>query len=512
MDFFINSKENEYTPVLIEEDSAVMFNARYKDLKNEKQFADYQYMENVYSFDLKESVSSTFDEILEQGNHHAVVSKNLGSDTIVLFYQNLLWVGSIYQQRLTKQQPLPKNLSNFYFQPHGVFSRDNKEFYFSAMKTETDNLDIYVSNKLADGNWSNPIKIKGKINSGESEDSPFLSKDSKTMYFSSKGHNSSGGYDIFKSHLINGEWSEPEILPTPYNSAGDDIYFTLSENEKYGYLSSNRLGGFGRMDLYEFGTVPKATFDCEEFASATTEAVNIEFTAKEEYLPYEQIILDANNSSVEGYSLNYFYWMVDGEKLERNGPIILLDSLQLGEHEVKLQIFGDSKMQRHTWCASAKFTVLKEATFDTTAIASAVDFISKDSLDILMDQNSTKPLIDFKPSPIYFGFDKTELTEKSIIDLENLKLFLNENPKVKIILTGHTDAMGDASYNDLLAKDRALEAANYLLNNGISKNRIVKTLGKGEKEPANPNELSNGADNIAGRKLNRRVEFTLLIE
>lgn len=264
MDFYINSRESEYTPVYIEDDSSLMYNARYKDLKSEKQFADYQYMENVYYFSFEESATSTFDESLGQGSHHAVVGKNPGSDSIVLFYQNKLWVGSTFEKRLTEQEPLPEELSDFYFQPHGVFTKNQDTLYFSAMKTEFDNLDIYYSVKNNDS-WSTPIKIPGKVNSEFREDSPFLADNGKTMYFSSKGHHSTGGYDIFKSQLINGEWSQPEPMPYPINSAGDDIYFVLDEKGEFGYLSSNRLGGFGLMDIYQVSMIPQPTFDCPSY-------------------------------------------------------------------------------------------------------------------------------------------------------------------------------------------------------------------------------------------------------
>ncbi|MEO9532058.1 MAG: OmpA family protein [Crocinitomicaceae bacterium] len=598
MDFFINSKESEYTPVMVEEDSTLMYNARYKDLKSEKQFADYQYMENVYYFDLKESVASTFDENLGQGSHHAVVSKNLGSDTILLFYQNILWVGSSFQERLADQKPLPENLNDFYFQPHGIFTRDNKTFYFSAMKTESDNLDIYESNLKSDGTWSDPVKIKGGINTDKAEDSPFLSKDGKTLYFSSKGHNSSGGYDIFKSEFKDGEWSTPEALPVPYNSAGDDIYFVLSENEKYGYLSSNRMGGFGRMDIYKVQLTPVPTFDCPDYEniellvemdlseSIDTNSVPLSYTwifedgerhqgvktskvfrspghhiirvdiadlegkqvEKEEI--YEEVIIDSVNfigfksnryyelgetaqldasvSYIEGYKMTNFFWKVDNVVLDLDTAILNLELTENRPYQVELQVFGTNGSEMISWCQTDSIFIKEKSDTTNNDFASNdnndnnqnnsdtsnnVDdnnnnFINTDSVDTILNSNNIITDLDIKP--IYFGFDKSNLTNKSIRELDQLIEYLNANPSAKVILEGHTDAMGSNQYNLDLAKKRIESALAYLKSKNIDQNRIIKTVSKGESDPAAPNTLADGSDNFNGRKMNRRVEFTIV--
>ena len=600
MDFFINSKESEYTPVMIEEDSTIMFNARYKDLKNEKQFADYQYMENVYYFDLKESVASTFDENLGQGSHHAVVSKNIGSDTIVLFYQNVLWVGSSFQQRLNEQQPLPDNLKDFYFQPHGIFTRDNETFYFSAMKTETDNLDIYVSNKLSNGEWSDPEKIKGPINSDQAEDSPYLSKDEKTMYFSSKGHNSSGGYDIFKSHLIDGIWSEPVAMPVPYNSAGDDIYFTLSESEKYGYLSSNRMGGFGRMDIYRIQLTPIPTFDCPDYENIellvemdvsesidtnsvpliytwnfedgenfTGTAVSKTFRSPGEHLiridisdvnggqvendeVYEVVVIDsvdyigfksnvyyelgdtaileANVSYIEGYQMTNFFWMVNNEIIDLDSNVLTVPINEDKPYVISLQIFGNNGMESISWCQSDSLFIKQPAdttnTNDTTLFAGndnqnntnsnengngnndQNNYVNTDSVEIIVNSNTI--VNDLSIKPIYFGFDKYDLTNRATKELDDLIAYLNANPNSSVILEGHTDALGESQYNINLAKKRIQSALAYLKSHDIKSERIIKTVSKGEASPAAPNTLEDGSDSVNGRKMNRRVEFIIV--
>ncbi len=598
MDFFINSRESEYTPVFMEDDSSLMFNARYKDLKSEKQFADYQYMENVYYFDLKESVASTFDESLGQGSHHAVVGKNFGSDSIVLFYQNKLWVGTTFQKRLSEQKPLPEILTDFYFQPHGVFSRDQNSFYFSAMKTELDNLDLYVSNKDENGNWSEPKKLEGDINTDKREDSPFLAEGDSVLYFSSKGHNSSGGYDVFKSTLVDGIWSNIEALPYPINSAGDDIYYSLNEDETFGYLSSNRTGGFGLMDIYNVRLVPVPTFDCPNFEnpdliveldisesvdsnsvelayewffedgevvkglkqtkrfrspgnhtvriditdisagqvekSEVVEEVLIDsvdyigFKSNVNYLVGDTAILDAGVSYLENVQFTNYFWSLDDSIIKLDNPVYELPLTKDGIHIIGLQLFGYDNVESNSWCHydtiyirnKEDIVALDTNVFvdnngnpdkqngnnpdkDTTGNTST--FVDKDSVNAII--NSGTLVADLDINPIYFGFDKWNLSNKSIQELNQLVDYLGKYPSAKIIIEGHTDAMGSEEYNKILAQKRITAAVNYLKNKGITNKRIIKTVNEGESNPAKPNTLANGEDNFQGRKLNRRVEF-----
>ncbi|WP_066758028.1 PD40 domain-containing protein [Crocinitomix algicola] len=255
MDFFINSVDSEYTPVYIEEEGLLLYNARYKDFESEEVTSDNKYYENIYYFDLEESVASSYNPGIKQDHHHAVVSRKNDDNSILVFFKNKIWLGSLSEERLNKVTALPAVFDKYYFQPHGIFSGDGKTFIFSAMtkpQIEGGDLDIYISHLSNDSTWSEPSKISPNINSSEDEDAPFLSNDGKTLYFSSKGHQSSGGYDFYKSELIDGNWSKPVNLGYPMNSAGDDIYFHLNENGTSGFFSSNRAGGFGGMDIYSF--------------------------------------------------------------------------------------------------------------------------------------------------------------------------------------------------------------------------------------------------------------------
>jgi len=110
--------------------------------------------------------------------------------------------------------------------------------------------DLYYTKKI-NNQWQEPVNLGPNINTEFNEDSPYLDPDGHTLYFSSNGHPTIGGYDIFKSYLTDNGFTNPQNLGFPINSSSDDIFFTMPERENRAYFSSNRFGGKGLMDIYE---------------------------------------------------------------------------------------------------------------------------------------------------------------------------------------------------------------------------------------------------------------------
>ncbi len=145
-----------------------------------------------------------------------------------------------------------KNInSSQYNIPSVSLSKDgNTIFFVSYRKEGVGGKDIYQSVKDSQGNWSKATNLGEIINTKLDEESPFLSEDGKTLYFSSKGHDGIGGYDIFKSQLTGDSWSSPENMGIPVNSAEDDIYLIIDNEASNGFFASARDGGIGGMDIY----------------------------------------------------------------------------------------------------------------------------------------------------------------------------------------------------------------------------------------------------------------------
>lgn len=140
-----------------------------------------------------------------------------------------------------------------FWEPHFTVSADgNMKFFSSDRKGGFGGRDLYYMIKLTNGEWSLPKNMGPKINSRYDEDSPFLSIDNKTLYFSSNGTKSMGGFDVFTSSKDStGNWGEPSNMGYPLNSTGDDIYYITTADGKTGYMSSFRKDGYGNIDIYE---------------------------------------------------------------------------------------------------------------------------------------------------------------------------------------------------------------------------------------------------------------------
>jgi tetratricopeptide (TPR) repeat protein len=147
---------------------------------------------------------------------------------------------------------LNDNINTKYWESHATISHDNKKLYFTSNRKGTiGGLDIYVSSRDSIGDWGPAINLGPVINTPYNEESPFLSEDDKTLFFSSRGHFNMGGYDIFYSTLLpNGEWSVPLNVGYPLNSTDDDVFFKPLNQGYEGYMAKEIAGGFGKQDIY----------------------------------------------------------------------------------------------------------------------------------------------------------------------------------------------------------------------------------------------------------------------
>lgn len=154
----------------------------------------------------------------------------------------------------SKVKRLGDNINTKYWESHASPSPDNQKLYFVSNREDDGfgDLDIYVADRLNDTTWSDPINLGDVINTQWNENTPFLTPDGKRLFFSSEGHKSMGGYDIFYSTLINGEWSEPTNIGYPINTTDDDVFFAPGKDGNFAYCSQFSRQGYGGQDIYEF--------------------------------------------------------------------------------------------------------------------------------------------------------------------------------------------------------------------------------------------------------------------
>lgn len=163
--------------------------------------------------------------------------------------------GDIYKSTYTdyKGWTLPvaisDSINSIYGESSLCFSPDGKTIYFVSNRPGgIGGKDIYSATKVNDSSWSSPVNLGNTVNTPYDEDGVFMNPDGKTLFFSSKGHNTMGGYDVFMTRLDSGKWSVPVNLGYPINTPDDDVYFTTSNNGLYGYYARNTDNN--RLDIY----------------------------------------------------------------------------------------------------------------------------------------------------------------------------------------------------------------------------------------------------------------------
>ena len=171
-------------------------------------------------------------------------SCSLSSDGSVLYlYKTDDYDGAIYSSTnkdgyWTPIQKLNRNINTKYYESHASVSADGNKLYFTSNRDGGEgNLDIYVSEKDGQGEWGPAVNLGNNINTPFNEDAPFVSEDGNILYFSSEGHSSMGGYDLFRSIKTESGWKTPENIGYPVNSSDDDKFFQPADNGKSGYLS-----------------------------------------------------------------------------------------------------------------------------------------------------------------------------------------------------------------------------------------------------------------------------------
>jgi len=244
----INEERSEYNPVFSDDENTAVFT------KSQAFFNAMMYATKTNGawnlIDLK--------ELLQIDAERNLFPTSISGDgkTIYIYgpedYDGVIFTTTNVNGNWSPLVKLNENINTKYWKSHATISHDNKKLYFTSnRKGGIGNLDIYVSNRDSLGNWGSAVNLGPVINTTENEESPFLSRDDKTLFFSSRGHFNMGGYDIFYStKLDNGEWSAPLNAGYPINSTDDDVFFKPVGEGYVGYFAKYSPDGFGEQDIY----------------------------------------------------------------------------------------------------------------------------------------------------------------------------------------------------------------------------------------------------------------------
>jgi hypothetical protein len=244
----INESNSEFNPVVSDDEKLMIFS------KSEAFYDAILY--STRNPDGTWAPPQNMNELLKEDKDIYPTSISSDGKTIYL-YRTADYDGIIYSSTLEngKWSPIVKlndNINTKYWESHATISHDNKKLYFTSNRKGTlGGLDIYVSERDSTGDWGPAVNLGPVINTPYNEETPFLSKDDKTLFFSSRGHFNIGGYDVFYSTLLdNGQWSVPLNLGYPLNTTDDDVFFEPVNEGYAGYYSKFEPTGFGKQDIY----------------------------------------------------------------------------------------------------------------------------------------------------------------------------------------------------------------------------------------------------------------------
>lgn len=260
----INSPYSEHSPLISLDESELIFTSRRlrKDSSNlkHKDYHDGEYYEDIYISYRDMTGHWSEPELLNFNRytvHHASVGLSADNQTLYIYHDDE-GNGNLYQSVLlgdkwSKPEPLSDVINSEKYETHLTLAVDGKSMYFTSdRKGGYGGLDIYVTRKLPNGEWGEPQNLGPTINTKWNEENPHMHADGKTLYFSSEGHESMGGYDIFFTELqTDGSWSTPTNLGYPINSTHDDVSYAETPDGQRAYYAS--FGGdknVGEKDIY----------------------------------------------------------------------------------------------------------------------------------------------------------------------------------------------------------------------------------------------------------------------
>lgn len=269
----INSRGGDYAPSLTADGQTMIFTSRRADTKGGAvdKAGDYKYYEDIY-LSKWDSITGEWTKALpiegklNTEGHDASLSISPDGNQIYIYRNDgTVYIGDIFVSKKRRSgawgEPtaLDKQINSSYFESSASLSSDGTKLYFVSERQgkkygAIGKGDIYVVDKISKTVWGEPRNLGSVINTPEDEISVFIHPDGKTLFFSSKGHLSMGGYDIFSSKLqLDGTWSAPENLGYPINTVDDDVHFVLNTDGKIAYYSTVREDGLGERDIYQIG-------------------------------------------------------------------------------------------------------------------------------------------------------------------------------------------------------------------------------------------------------------------
>lgn len=483
----INSEFDDYAPVVNADETEMIFTSRRRDGNlNENVGDDNRPFEDIF---VSKKESGSWQPAKNIG---AMVNTRFNDSNIALsptgnilfLYKDGVGDGDIFMSTRqpdgtwTKPAALPGAVNSSFYESSVSITKDESTLFFASDRPGGfGGMDIYSCTKDKKGAWTVVRNLGPSVNTEYDEEAPFIDYDGKTMYFSSKGRKGMGGYDIFKSTLINlekREWSDPENLGYPINTPDDDIFIVGTASPNRFYYSSVRPDGVGYSDIYIISDKVEPETKVVEKKGIQPIKFVVEIVDSETKTPLDAKarMRGRDNTAIGSASLGtgvYEFAIMSTVPKEYTVSI-----------ELEGYIFENVKV------------LLGRATEETQTV----------NRTVLLRKVAVGEVSALRH--VFFDFGKASLQEASFDELNMMVTMMKQNQSMQVEIGGHTDDVGSDTFNKKLSQQRADAVKSYLTSNGISGRRI-KSIGYGEERP-----LVSNDDEEGGREINRRVEFKVL--
>jgi len=511
----INSEFTDHSPVLSADEQVLIFTSRRPLSTNAEEGSDGEYDENIFISYNDSGVWTkpvSISENINTSEHEASVGLSVDGQRLLIYKSDE--DGSIYESDLegetwTLPEKLGPSINTKARETDASLSFDGTQLYFTSdRKGGYGGLDIYVSYRLLNGEWSDAKNLGPGINTSEDERAPFIHPDGITLYFSSKGLGGLGGFDIFSSrHNDFGTWTEPENIGFPINTSSDDIFYITNASRQSSYYASNQASNEASFKIINFGKTDLYRIDLEK-----SEAPNMTVMTGKVYicrgkLPDVSItVMDSKSDTVVGiYTPNtktgkFLFVLNRGGKynviFEAGGIIINEEQLSVPENAAYQQLYKAVQIPADPPCNDEELSMMVEQEF-----AGNINIDNIDENGIVYDES-------IKAENILFPSNQAQLSENNS-SLNKLAEYLSNNPEAIIEIGAYADASGRAKYNVELSRKRGEVIRDYLVKRNVKPEQAV-IIAYGEENPIAFNKNPDGTWNKEGQRYNRRIEFRVL--
>jgi outer membrane protein OmpA-like peptidoglycan-associated protein len=462
---FGENQKYQYNPILSYDGNTMVFTAQEK-------FYNAIYWVRQFEGQWGVPINITLDLAVEGEVYTTSLNAN---GTELFLFSNDRGIGNLYHSTFSngtwgKAKRLGRAINTRGWETHASISPDGRTLFFTSnMRGGVGGIDIYYSQRLESGDWGPAQNIGSTINTPYNEESPFLSADGNTLYFSSQGHNSMGGYDIFYSQRTDdGQWSSPTNMGYPINTPDDDLfYFPIDDNTGLVALiqeSNPNVRVIHRLSIQHPHTrvdvAIVGSIILDDGKTITPSELSISLVdSKTGNTVFAEPAID----SLGGFSIpvepGAYRLVAIGEGYTANSlSLVIPDSYSRGTYPVEVRLTPQQVTE-------GEFLIIRS---------------------------------------IHFDFDSDVLGRDAEFELEKIYLLMEQYSSLVIEVSGHTDNMGSSAYNHKLSLRRAEAVINHLVEKGIAKDRLqARAASTFENIAANVNP--DGSDNPEGRHLNRRA-------